>query len=173
MDEAQLIKQAQFGDQEALVTLLQRRNQKLYRIAYMYVHNQADALDVVQETALQALLSIKRLRQPQYFDTWLVRIAIRCAYKQMASAPVPLSTASPSIAPTTMSDLRFDLQRDLAQLPVKLQEVVVLYYFEDQSLQTIAKGLHLPLGTVKSRLSRALTRLRQKGVVVDAYRLDR
>ena len=85
MAESELISQARAGDGAALGRLLRARQDKLYRTAFLYTRNQADALDVVQETALQAMLSIKRLRHPEYFDTWLIRILINSAYRLMRS----------------------------------------------------------------------------------------
>jgi RNA polymerase sigma-70 factor (ECF subfamily) len=80
-----LIASARAGDQTALVMLLQTRNDKLYRTAYLYLHNQQDALDAVQETALQVMLSIHKLKQPEYFDTWLIRVELNCIFKMMRS----------------------------------------------------------------------------------------
>jgi RNA polymerase sigma-70 factor (ECF subfamily) len=155
-----------------LATLLQARQDKLYRTAFFYLHNQADALDVVQEVALQTMLSIHKLKHPAYFDTWLVRIALNCTFKQMRKLPAIPPTPS-SQDPTSASDLHQDLQRDLAQLPRRYQEVIVLYYLHDRPLAEISAVLHLPLGTVKSRLNRGLALLRQKGAVAHGYQLGK
>lgn len=74
-----LIKKAQKGNDKAFCTLFQQYEQDLYRIAYVYVKNQNDALDVVQETAYRSYKSIKTLKEPTNFKTWLVRIAISCS----------------------------------------------------------------------------------------------
>lgn len=57
------------GDQEALLFLLKQEKEKLYRTAYSYVRNEADALDVFQQTVLLAIESIHQLREPKYFTT--------------------------------------------------------------------------------------------------------
>ena len=99
-----LINAAQQGDQEALVALLQARNEKLYRTAYLYLHQQQDALDAVQETALQAMLSIHKLKHPEYFDTWLIRVELNCIFKMIAKRK-PTLTALAVDEPSVASNL--------------------------------------------------------------------
>lgn len=70
------VKKAIGGDQEALLFLIQLEKEKIYRIAYSYVRNEADALDVFQKTVLLAIESIHQLREPKFFTTWLTRICI-------------------------------------------------------------------------------------------------
>ena len=74
-----LIKKAQKGNDKAFLTLFQEYEQDIYRMAYIYVKNQNDALDVVQETAYRSFKSIGTLKEPRYFKTWLMRIAISCS----------------------------------------------------------------------------------------------
>ena len=76
-----LIKKAQKGNDKAFLTLFQQYEQDIYRTAFVYVKNQSDALDVVQETAYRSFKSIKDLKEPKYFKTWLIRIAISCAWE--------------------------------------------------------------------------------------------
>ena len=64
------------GDQDALLFLLKQEKEKLYRTAYSYVRNEADALDVFQQTVLLVIESIHQLREPKYFTTWLMKICI-------------------------------------------------------------------------------------------------
>ena len=70
------VKQSIGGEQEALLFLLEQEKEKLYRTAYSYVRNEADALDVFQQTVLLAIESIHQLREPKYFTTWLMKICI-------------------------------------------------------------------------------------------------
>lgn len=70
------IKQSIRGDREALLFLLKQEKEKLYRTAYSYVRNEADALDVFQQTVLLAIESVHQLREPKYFKTWLMKICI-------------------------------------------------------------------------------------------------
>lgn len=74
-----LVKKAQKGNDKAFLTLFQEYEQEIYRIAILYVKNQNDALDIVQETAYPSFKTIKNLKEPKYFKTWLIRIAINCS----------------------------------------------------------------------------------------------
>lgn len=73
------MKKAQKGNDEAFLKLFQEYEKDIYRTAFVYVKNQEDALDIVQETAYRSFKSIKDLKEPKYFKTWLIRIAISCA----------------------------------------------------------------------------------------------
>ncbi len=73
------MKKAQSGDDEAFLELFQEYENVIYRMAYVYVKNQADALDVVQEVAYRSFKNIKTLNKPEFFKTWLIKIAISCS----------------------------------------------------------------------------------------------
>lgn len=79
MDIEKLVRKAQKGDDKAFLMLYQQHEAEIYRTAYMYLKNKQDALDVVQETAYQSFKSIGSLREPQYFKTWILKIAIHRA----------------------------------------------------------------------------------------------
>ncbi|MBW9156553.1 hypothetical protein KTC93_18005 [Clostridium tagluense] len=55
---------------------MQSRKDNIYKVAYSYINNTEDALDIMQEVIYKALVSIKHLKEPQYFNTWLTRITI-------------------------------------------------------------------------------------------------
>ncbi|WP_143595179.1 sigma-70 family RNA polymerase sigma factor, partial [Terribacillus saccharophilus] len=74
-----LIKKAQKGDDRAFLKLFQQYQDDIYRIAFTYVKNQNDALDVVQETAYRSFKNIDSLRNSEYFKTWLIKITINCS----------------------------------------------------------------------------------------------
>jgi len=77
---------AMHGNRESFHALIEANQEKLYRIAYSYVHNQHDALDIVQDAVYRAFVSIKNLKHAEYFNTWLVRIVINCALDKLRSA---------------------------------------------------------------------------------------
>jgi RNA polymerase sigma-70 factor, ECF subfamily len=79
MDTAELVRMAQKGNHQAFCQLVDEKKESLYRIAYSYVKNKEDALDIVSETVYKALISIERLKNPQHFHTWFTRILINCA----------------------------------------------------------------------------------------------
>ena len=80
--EKQVIK-AINGDKDALQLLLKDEKEKLYRVAFTYVRNEDDAVDVFQQTILLAMESIHQLKEPKYFSTWLTRICINLSIKSV------------------------------------------------------------------------------------------
>lgn len=88
-----LVKKAIKGNKNIFEKLVQHHYERIYRTAYLYVHNEADALDVVQEATCQAYKSIHSLRNPEYFTTWLTRIVIRCSVQVIKKRDkvIPLS----------------------------------------------------------------------------------
>ena len=77
--EKALVKKAMRGSPKAFGDLIEAQQEYLYRMAYLYVRQEADALDVVQESILKAYKSLKTLREPEYFRTWLTKIVINTA----------------------------------------------------------------------------------------------
>ena len=77
--ERSLVKKAMGGSPKAFGTLIEREQEYLYRMAFLYVRQEADALDVVQESILKAYKSLRTLREPEHFRTWLTRIVINTA----------------------------------------------------------------------------------------------
>ena len=65
--------------EQAVERALTEGYEKYYRLAYSYVHNEADALDIVQEAAYKAILKSDSLKEPQYVETWVYRIVRRAA----------------------------------------------------------------------------------------------
>ena len=161
------------GNQEALLFLLKQEKEKLYRTAYSYVRNEADALDVFQQTVLLAIESIHQLREPKYFTTWLMKICINVSLgvlekqkKVISMDDLKLQSLSTEIA---TSDEKMDLLDAIYQLDEKYKTVLLLKYYEDLTFEQIAEILGEPIGTVKSNSKRALTKIKKtlKGVYID------
>jgi RNA polymerase sigma-70 factor, ECF subfamily len=70
------VEKAKKGDQKAFMQLIDTEKEKLYRIAYTYVKNESDALDIVQDTIYKAFISINNIKDVSYFSTWITRILI-------------------------------------------------------------------------------------------------
>ena len=133
---------------------------KLYRLAYSYVHNENDALDIVQESAYKAIKNSSSLQQVQYAGTWIYRIVINESIqilRKQKQQTVPLYEVDGE-AEDTYTDL--DLRRALEQLEPLDKTVVVLRFFEGLQLNQIAQMLYENLNTVKSRLYRSLKKLK-------------
>lgn len=73
------MKKAQKGNDKAFIKLFQQYEKDIYRMAYVYVNNKDDALDIVQEVAYQSFKKINTLKNPEFFKTWLMKITMNCA----------------------------------------------------------------------------------------------
>ena len=136
--------------EQAVERALTEGYEKYYRLAYSYVHNEADALDIVQEAAYKAILKSDSLKEPQYVETWVYRIVVNeaCSFlrNRKESADVEeIQAASEDI---------------YENIDPKDRAIVVLRFFEDRQLEEIAKILDENLNTVKSRLYRVMKKLR-------------
>ena len=139
---------------------LQKHYSGLYRTAYRYVRNEQDALDIVQESAYKAMKHCHCLREPNYAVTWLYQIvrneAVSFLRKNKIDC-VPLWEIDGEQEPR-YADV--DLHRAMAQLSLGEKTVVLLRFFEGLSFQQIAEMLQENINTVKSRLYRALQKLK-------------
>lgn len=145
---------------------LQARKEKYYRIAYSYEKNEHDALDIVGEAAYKGLRTLGTLREADYFDTWMTRIVINAAIDftrsrsrvTLCGEPALEVLAAPEEELTPEDSM--DLYKALDALSEKDRICVTLRYFEEQTFVQIAEILQEPETTVKSRLYRALRKMR-------------
>lgn len=167
------IKQSIKGDREALLFLLNQEKEKLYRTAYSYVRNEADALDVFQQTVLLAIESVHQLREPKYFTTWLMKICINVSLSvlQKQKNVILIDEFKFNTFPTEIatSDEKLDLLDAIYGLDEKYKTVLLLKYYEDLTFEQIAEVLGEPIGTVKSNGKRALAKIKKtlKGAYID------
>ncbi|WP_210470811.1 RNA polymerase sigma factor [Sporosarcina sp. 6E9] len=135
-----------------------------YRLAYSYVRNKDTALDIVQESILKALNSIDRLDEIAYMKTWFYRIIvntsidfIRKHQRVTVMDDEILSVHLPQLE-DEMTDM--DLQDAIDQLPSTDKTLIILRFFEDLKIEEIAAITDENINTTKTRLYRALKRLR-------------
>ena len=177
--EEQIVIAAIQGDKLALQDLLKQEKEKLYRMAYTYMKNEEDALEVFQQTVLQAVESIHQLREPIYFSTWLTRICINnaiTALKKKRNLVVIDSVVEQLVGNEMSEDLaqQLDVADALSKLPEKYKTTLLLRFYQDFSVKQIANILDCPEGTVKTNIHRGLSLLKQnlKGVYTDERQRD-
>ena len=137
---------------------IERMKKKLYKTAFLYLGDEHKALDAVGETVYRSLKSLKKLRQPEYFDTWITRILINECKKELKRSKRVHGTDDLSIVAIS-ENYSYDslpLKEAIRKLPNELKEVVILRYFLGFTLQEVAESLCIPQGTVASRQRRAL-----------------
>ena len=137
-----------------------------YRLAYSYVRNKENALDIVQDSILKALKSIDRLDEISYLKTWFYRIIVNTSIdfirKQQRITVMDndiLDVHLPRLE-DKFNDL--DLQDAISQLPLKYKSLIILRFFEDLIIDEIAVIMDENVNTVKTRLYAALKKLRIK-----------
>ena len=141
------------------------KNEKVfYRLAYSYVKNTDDALDVVQESIYKAFLSINSLKNFSYIKTWFFRIIVNVSLDFLRKRKREIVTDEEFLLSNDIgvvdqySDI--DLKRALEILPEKYRSIIILRFFEDLKLEEIAEILNENINTVKTRLYKALQMLR-------------
>jgi RNA polymerase sigma-70 factor (ECF subfamily) len=173
LDESDLVARATNGDVNAYEALVQQYQELAFRVAYQVTQNAADAEDAAQEAFVNAYYAMPRFRPGAPFRPWLLRIVANearnrrtsagrrnalaeRAHAAQASGETALSPEDAAAANETRSVLIATLQR----LREDDRLIVAYRLFFDLSEAEMAVALDCPKGTVKSRLSRALSRLR-------------
>jgi len=148
-------------DKETYADRVEQIKARLYRIAFLHLGNEARALDAVSETVYRGLISVKKLREPAYFETWMTRILINECNKiwRRVKGEQPLDAMPGSAAEEQTFEL-LPLKEAIRQLPQELREVIILRYYADFTLSQTAKSLNIPQGTVVTWQRRALNLLR-------------
>lgn len=138
---------------------IQSMRSNLYRTAYLYLGSEAEALDAVDEAVFKGLISLKGLRHPEYFNTWVMRILINECKAQLKSRK---RKARLEEIPETALE-QFDalpIREAVLRLPSELKEPIILRYFSGFTTSETAMALNIPQGTAATRLRRALQLLR-------------
>lgn len=133
---------------------------RYYRLAYSYVKNESDAMDIVQEAAYKAIYKSGTLRKPEYAGTWICRIVMNEAYNVLRKKKKENDqTQEPAFSGEDIY-IGLDLRQAIRQLKEEEQAVIYLRYYEDKPLDEIAQITQEKLSTVKSRLYRAMDKLK-------------
>lgn len=174
LDDDALVKQCQRGDSEAMSRLICKYQDRVYNIILKICNNSDDAAELTQDTFVKVLENITDFRGKSSFYTWLFRVACNEAinFCRRRFKVVSQSLDSGMAPPAEMSDndpARLAQQKEVIALLTeaisRLDEdhrvVLVLRDIEQMSYNQISDVLGLELGTVKSRLSRARSMLRE------------
>lgn len=132
----------------------------MYRLAYTYVRNEEDALDIVQESVYKAIKNAAAVKQEAYIGTWLYRIVMNTAVDYIRKNR--REEVTDSIQENGREDRYqdFDTLEALKILDEREKTVIVLRFFEERKLSEIAKILDENINTVKTVLYRSLKKLR-------------
>jgi len=149
-------------DDEVLQRLIEVDKQRLYRIAYIYVKNEDDALEIVQEAVYKAFLNIKKLKQPEFFNTWITKIIVNASLDYIKKRNRLIYIAEEKkLEKNAIEDMEYiDLYKAVDSLEGLYKTVIILKYFEDLKIKDIAKVLDITESNVKNYIHKALKQLR-------------
>lgn len=157
------VAKAKNGDKEAFIELINENRLNIYRVAKGILKNEYDIEDAIQNTVIKAFEKISTLKNDNFFRTWIIRILINECNDILKKNKRVVSLEG-NIEKEKYDDKyeNMDLTNAVSSLNEDLRNITVLYYFEDMSTVEIAKFLGIPEGTVRSRLSRAREKLRER-----------
>ncbi|WP_214855710.1 sigma-70 family RNA polymerase sigma factor [Exiguobacterium sp. s166] len=161
-EHTELVRRAIKQDEEAFEQLILLHSEQLYRTAYVYVKNEQDALDVVQETVYKAFISIGQVKEPKYFVTWLTKILIRNCYRVLNQQTVVADLIEQIPVKESSREEHLDLIDALSHLRKEYRDVLVLFYFHDVPMKEIASFIGITLNTVKTYLKRGREELKKQ-----------
>lgn len=169
------------GETDAYAILVDKYQNRIYSAVFNYVLNRDDAVDITQEAFVRAYAKLRNFSSGSTFYTWLYRIAINAAIdhlRKRKTRPVDSfdddrftdSGFEPMAPETTSNPEKLAIRGEQARvlrtaihsLSEKLRVAIVLHDVEGLSQEEVAEILRLPVGTVKSRVSRGRAELRQK-----------
>jgi len=160
MDEREISEQAIRGDDEAFLALMQFHKEALLRTAIVFLKNEADALEALQEVTYRAYSKIHTVREPAYVKTWMIRIMMNYCQDQLKKGKWFISTGEMDDTIGKEDVYRLELDEALATLKPDEQQLIYLKYFQGVKIKEIAELSSIPEGTVKSRLHNILRSLR-------------
>lgn len=175
-EKLKLIVKAKKGDTIAFQQLIHLEKEKLYKMAYVYMRNEDEALEIFQETVYLAFKSITKLKNDQYFSTWIIRILINTSISTLRKKKrvVMINKEMLDNIPgkeITETDVQIDLLNALNEIDEKYKTVLLLRYYQDYTTQQIAVILDCPEGTVKTNIRRGIAVLKEK--MKGVYKDDR
>ena len=165
--ERDLVVRAQGGDQRAFEALTVSAHPRLYRVALGILRDPTDAEDATQHALVEIWSYLPRLRDPSKFAGWSYRVLVRACAAHLKATPrwlpeeaVPPSADPRSADPFGVVEDRDRLERAFRLLSLDHRAVVVMRVLLDMPQDEVATALEISVGTVASRLSRALSALR-------------
>lgn len=178
MSDSRLVSQYVNGNEEAFAELLERHQQRVYTTIFMIVKERTVAEDLMQETFIRVINTLKsgRYNESGKFLPWLLRIAHNLAvdrYRKKKRFPeIVLNDGSPvfntmefASEPYELTQVRKDVSSQLRlliqELPDKQREVLVMRHYMGMSFKEIAKSVDIPVNTALGRMRYALINLRK------------
>ena len=162
-----LVVRAQHGDERAFESLTVTTYPRLFRVAQGILRDPTLAEDATQVAIVRIWQHVRQLREPSKFESWSYRLLVNSCRDEARRAPgwTPIEALAPDSEPRTADSLgtiadRDQLERGFRRLSVEHRAVIVLRHLLDLPLEEVGEALDIPVGTVGSRLNRAMASLR-------------
>lgn len=161
-----LVLAARGGDQQAFARLVDAEGPGAFRLALAILGSEPDAQEAAQDAFMDAWRDLPRLRDPSRWSAWFRRLTVRAAldrarrHRRIAEIPLDGEVEPAAADASTAVVQRDELLRAFRLLPADDRALLALRFFADLEVPDVAAALGIPLGTAKSRLHRALGRLR-------------
>ena len=169
LSDSELVARCREGDQQAWADLVERFSRYVYAISVQAFRlSEADAEDVFQEVFARAYEHLDALRDDAAVRPWLGQLTRRLCIDRLRATSREKPMAEDQLEPAGGSEETLALIEDaltvheaLAEAPEHCREILDRFFARDESYRTIGEALELPAGTIASRISRCLARLRE------------
>ena len=159
LNEIKLIKESMKGNKESFGILIKNNKEYLYKMAFLYVKDEQDALEVIHETVYRAFLNIEKLKKAKFFNTWITKILINVSIdflkkkekNEMLDESTPIKKERCEIS----TEEKLDLYNAIDLLNDNYKTVIIMMYYNDMKIKDISKVMETPENTVKTYLRRA------------------
>lgn len=163
--DIELVENAKNGDKESLLRLIMDRKSEFYKLAYTYTENSEDALDAMEDMTAILYNKINKLNNDQAFYSWSKTILVNCCRDivRKKGRAILLEEIPEQSCGSVFEDrnIRMDIFKVLKTLNQYQEEAIKLRYFMDMDYESIARLVKTPVGTVKSRISTGLKKLKE------------
>ena len=144
---------------EVFAELVLNNEDILFKIAMSMLKNEDDAQDAMQSAILRAYERLNTLKHEEYFRTWIIRILINICNKQLRQRSKTTEWNERDVF-CASSESEVEVRAAVEALPLKIRQVIILYYSEQFTTKEISAALRIPKGTVLSRLHKGRKMLR-------------
>jgi RNA polymerase sigma factor (sigma-70 family) len=166
--DARLVARCRQGDEEAWRALIERFSRYVYAIAIQAFRlSEQDAEDVFQEVFARVFERLDTLREDEAVRPWIAQLTRRLCIDRLRSGGREIAADADELPETAADDVlaqleeAFDVHEALAGLPEHCREILDRFFARDESYRAIGEALELPAGTIASRISRCLEKLRE------------
>jgi RNA polymerase sigma-70 factor (ECF subfamily) len=167
LSDRELVARCRTGDEQAWADLVERFSRYVYAIAVQAFRlSETDAEDVFQEVFARAYQHLDKLRDDAAVRPWLGQLTRRLCIDRLRATSRERPVADEELEPLededtlAMIDEALTVHEALAETPEHCREILDRFFARDESYRTIGEALDLPPGTIASRISRCLVRLR-------------